>query len=187
MDKKKLQPKKEKKVEEKPPKPIDFLKHYVEPHRKKAREVTEKDLLKVLEDGHILFNLCYTQRNKYSGAFAVAHSQINNKDPLRFFVTKEEEIIINPVVTWHTKVPIINEEGCTSYPDKDPYSFVKRFNKCGVEYYTIEQDKEKSTDDKPVFKLSEKKEEEINGRRSKVFQHEIDHMDGVYIYDDEEV
>ena len=72
----------------------DFLKHYVEPHRKVSVEVTEKDIPRVMEDAHILYNLCFTQRGLYyRGGWAVAHPQITKKKPLRFFVIHDKRLI----------------------------------------------------------------------------------------------
>lgn len=161
--------KKEKKQE-----PIDFLKFYVKPHKKVSREVKIEDIPKVVEDAHILFNLCYTQNGPYPGGFAVAHPQINDTDPLRFFVTNQREIIINPVITRHTTVKIDSEEGCLSFPDKMP-TMVPRWNKCEVEFVTLDPNNENG--------LSEVKKLSLNGRTAKVFQHEVDHLDAIYIFD----
>lgn len=159
---------------EKKEEPIDFLKFYVKPHSKKSRKVMPKDILRIVEDAHIMFNLCYTQNGPYPGGFAVAHSQINSKDPLRFFVTNQREIVINPVITRHTAVKIDNQEGCLSYPDKMPI-LVPRWNKCEVEFITL--------DNTSPTGLSDIKKVSLNGQSSMVFQHEVDHLDGIYIFD----
>jgi peptide deformylase len=166
----------EKPKEEKKQEPVDFLKNYVAPHNKKSREVKEEDLEVVVRDAHILYNLCFTQRGPYCGGFAVAHPQINDEDPLSFFVTSEKEIIINPVITNHTKVFIKSEEGCLSFPDRLEID-VDRYNKCTVKYKTL-----KFNGDGTVV-LSEEMEENLSGKRSKIFQHELQHFLGKNIYD----
>lgn len=150
----------------------DFLKHYVKPHRKKARNVESTDLPTVIRDSHILYNLCFTRQGNQAGALAVAHSQINDKDPLRFFVIADKNLIINPVITRHTKSLVKSEEGCTTYPDEKMIE-VDRWNKCEVDYQTLELD----------GKLTEVKHENLDGKMAKIFQHEIDHLDARYIYD----
>jgi len=161
---------------------VDYLKYYVKPHRKKAREVKTKDIKRVVEDANIMFNLCYTPRGLYPSAFAIAHSQINDKDPLSFFVLNDQKIIINPVITRHTKVPVDSEEGCLSLPDMKPI-VVPSYHKCEVEYQTLELDGKPKKGEEQKFKLSEKIEDNISGMTSKVFQHEQQHLLGENIYD----
>ena len=151
--------------------PIDFLKHYVDPHKKISREVGEDDLERVLKDAHILYNLCFTQSGKYGGALAVAHQQINDKDPLRFFVTKAKKVVINPKIIRHTQHTVDSMEGCLSFPSLE-MKIVQRWNKCEVKYFTIDGDGKKLIE----------KVENLNGREAKVWQHEIDHMDAKYIF-----
>lgn len=151
--------------------PVDFLKYYVKPHKKISREVTDKDLKRVAEDAHILYNLCHTQHGIYRGGLAVAHQQINDKDPLRFFVMHTKELIINPVIINHTKSTIDSEEGCLSFFNR-PQKIVQRWNKCEVEYQTITEE----------GILSDKIKIDLSGKESKVYQHEVDHFDCKYIY-----
>lgn len=152
---------------------VDFIKYYVKPHTKVARDVTKEDIVAVMQDAHILYNLCYSQHGYHPGAYAVAHPQINDKDPLRFFVTRDKEIIINPVIIRHTNHTIDSEEGCLSFPYKGT-AVVQRWNKCEVECQTLDAEGEDLTE-KVVLKLS--------GLMSKIFQHEIDHFDGKMIFD----
>ena len=153
------------------PKKINFVKYYVKPHNKVAREVTKDDLLDVLRDAHILYNLCYTQHGIHPGGFAVAHPQINDKDPLRFFVTKDEKIIINPAIVRHTNSTVDSQEGCLTFPDKYPI-IVQRWNKCEVEYQTLDKNSE----------LTEKERVSLSGLEARIFQHEIGHFDGNLIF-----
>jgi len=150
---------------------VDFLKNYVEPHTKVSREVIENDIIDVMRDAHILYNLCYTQRGAHQGAFAVAHPQINDKDPLRFFVTKDKKIIINPVITRHTNHTIDSKEACLSFPERG-LTKVQRWNKCEVEFQTLDNNN----------KLTERSLLALSGLEARIFQHEIDHMDGKFIF-----
>jgi len=158
---------------EKEKKEINFVKHYVKPHTKVARDVTKEDIIAVMQDSHILYNLCYTQHGIHPGGFAVAHSQINSKDPLRFFVTRDQEIIINPVIIRKTRTTIDSEEGCLSFPAKGT-NIVQRWNKCEVECQTLDAEGDDLTE-KVVIKLS--------GLMAKIYQHEINHFDCVTIFD----
>jgi len=158
--------------EEKVIRPKDFLKSYVSPHKKKARPVIGSDLPTVVRDAHTLYNLCFTRQGNQAGAFAVAHSQINDKEPLRFFVVANKQIIINPVITRHTKTTIKSEEGCTTFPEEKQVE-VDRWNKCEVDYQTLDSE----------GKLTDVIHEKLDGKMAKIFQHEIDHLNAKYIYE----
>ncbi len=149
----------------------DYLKRYVKPHKNISKEVEEKDLPRVIEEAHILFNLCFTPIGLYKGGFAVAHPQIEKRKPLRLFVTADQKIVINPRIINHTQTLIDSEEACLSFPDRRPI-IVQRWNKCEVEYQTLTKD----------GKLSGIIKETLNGKDSKVWQHEIQHLDGEYIF-----
>ncbi len=156
---------------------IDFLSRMVESHDKKSREVTEDDLERVIEDGKVLYNLCFTQHGIYAGGYAVAHAQIDDKDPLRFFVTAENQIIINPVVKRHTRHEVDSLEGCLTFPHLTR-KVVPRYHRWECDYQTLVADPE----NKDKLMLSEVRHEELSGRWAFVWQHEMDHMDGSYIY-----
>jgi peptide deformylase len=156
--------------------PEDLIRRIVSPHKKVSREVTEKDLEKVLSDGQILLDLCYMRAGMYGSAFAMAHSQIEESDPLRFFVMANGLIIINPKIINHTRVPVDSEEGCMSFSEK-PQKTVQRYHKIEVKYVTIKEENEKKIFT-PVIAAS------LSGREAKIFQHEIAHMNGKYVYDD---
>lgn len=166
MSKAKIMPE-EKKIE-----PIDFVSKLVKPHKKISRVVDESDLPRLMEDAKILYNLCYTQIGIHGGALAVAHSQITEDDPLRFFVTRDKEIIINPQIIRHTETTVDSEEGCVTFPMKYPTK-VQRWNKCEVIYETLNPDET----------INPKKiKENLSGIRAKMFQHEINHCDSIYIF-----
>lgn len=153
------------------------LKRLVLPHEKVSRLVTEADLERVVEEVKILHAICFESYGPYHGAFAMHHSQIDDKDPLNFFVTAEREIIINPVIVRHSNYTIDSTEGCVTYPGLKQV-VVQRWHKCDVEYVTIMTD----TENKDKFKLSSKIEASWSGMDAKVFQHEFDHGNAIYIH-----
>lgn len=153
------------------------LRKIVAPHKIVSREVTEDDVAKVIEDSTLLYDLCLTESEFFNGAFAMSHSQINNTDPLRYFVTRQREIIINPIITRHSNYLKDSKEACMSFLTMRP-TLVQRWQKMVVKYQTIMIDPEDDT----KFKLSSIIEEDVSGPRSFMFQHEIDHADAKYIY-----
>jgi len=74
--------------------------------------------------------------------------------------------IINPKIVSHSFKKTEMEEGCLSIPGK--FGVVKRPEKITVKFYTPEGKKVKL---------------EVDGLAAKVFQHEIDHLNGVLILD----
>jgi len=148
-----------------------YLSYYVKPHKKISRVVRPEDIEVVLEDAHILFNLCFIPHGIYPSALAMAHSQINKTDPLRFFVTVDKRIIINPIITRHTEVAVQLEEACMSFPMNAPIK-VDRYHKITVNYTEINSAGEKI----------ERKDVKLSGREAQVFQHELGHMNASYIY-----
>ncbi len=148
----------------------------IAPHRIKSREVVESDLTRVILAAEIMHSLCHEPHGIYKGGLAVAHQQITDKDPLCFFVTRLNEIYINPVIVRHTKMPVDSKEGCLSFENREQ-AIVQRWNKCQIESkYILWSDKEKE------YLFTDIKLKAI-GELSKVFQHEIDHFDCKYIYD----
>jgi len=158
-------------------KPSSVLLRIVPPHSKVSRDVVESDIDRVIEEIKVLHQICFTRVGPYAGALAMAHPQIDNKDPLRLFVTADAKIIINPKITNHTKTPVDSFEGCITFPEK-PMVKVDRYHKIEVEYITIMVDPE---DDKK-FKLSSVIHQDLSGKNSYMFQHETDHLDAKYIY-----
>ena len=154
----------------------DLIGRIVPPHRKVAREMTDEDANKVQDDLQVLYRLCFTPHGLYRGAYAMAHPQIDDKDPLRLFVMSNMLIVCNPRITRHSNYTVDSEEACMSFSVK-PMTTVQRWQKIDVEYRTIIVDPE----DEKKFKLSELKTEKVSGPPAKVFAHEIDHLDGKYI------
>lgn len=150
---------------------------YCEPHNLKSRWVKETDIPKVLADGKDLVAMCNLPRGKYSGISALAHSQMDDKDPLRFFVLPTGMVIINPVITKHTNTIIMKKEGCMSFCDNEIIE-VPRYNKITVMYQTLA-----TVDGSETPVLSRAVTEGITGGSSHVFQHECGHLNGHNIYD----
>lgn len=149
----------------------------VPPHNKLSRVVTNEDIDRVIEDSQILYLLCFQPTGNYKGAYATHHSQIDDIDPLDFFVTADKKIIMNPIITNHTKTPVDSLEACMTFPMEEQI-VVSRFHKIEVEYVTVmvkplEKDK---------FQLSSLIQEKVQGFKAFVFQHEVDHGKGIYIY-----
>lgn len=155
---------------------MKFLQRYVPPHKTKSRLVKDSDIDHVISEGKVMLELCRIPHGTYGNANAIAHSQIEDKDPLRFFVTNNGLVIINPIIISHTKFPIDRLEGCMSYPS-EPMKSVSRFNKVTVRYQMLT----KNSDDKPM--ISKPQEVTYGGKIGEVFQHEVQHLNGVYIYD----
>ena len=148
-----------------------YLARYVAPHKKISRPVLESDMKRVVEEAHILYNLCYTERGLYLTGLAVAHSQIDDKDPLRLFVTKDKKIVINPVITRHTNHPLDRTEACLTFPNERPI-IVQRWNKVTVSYNVMNND----------GSIGDIVTEDLIKLESQMFQHEMDHLDGKYIF-----
>ena len=143
----------------------------IKAHQNKSEEVKKENLLRVIKDATEMIKLCFKPIGLYNGGFAIAHQQVEDNYPLRFFVLKTGEIIVNPKIIRHTVVPVDSLEGCLSFP-KQRQILVPRWNKCEVEYKTVKKD----------GTLSDTIRENLSGPKSKIFQHEIDHLNCKYIY-----
>lgn len=153
---------------------------YVEPHKVKSRWVVAADLPRIISDGRDMAMMCSVPKGIHRSALAIAHPQITDKDPLRFFMFPDGKAIINPVIINHTKAHCEKEqEGCMSYAGSRPKTLVPRFNKVIVMYQTLgvrRGEKEPS--------LTPPMTEDFGGEMAHIFQHEISHFHGVYVYDD---
>lgn len=162
---------------------------YVEPHNKKARWVTEADIPRVIEDATLMSEMCLVGRGDYVIADAIAHTQINDEDPLRFFVvhdhsTNESHIIVNPVIFDGGGDVLIAEEGCMSFPD-EPMKNVGRWANIRIRYQTIGNSVSPETGE-PVGEpfLTETTRQNIYSGKARLFQHEVQHLNGHNIYDE---
>lgn len=157
---------------------MKYLERYVKPHNKPSRLVTEADIPRMLDEAKVMLALCSIPHGYAGGAAAIAHTQIDDKDPLRCFVLKDGFLIVNPVITSHTNAYVDRKEGCMSFPAEDQIT-VQRFNRITVEFQAVTPSK----DDPNKLVLSETREENLSGHVSHVFQHECSHLAGISIYD----
>jgi peptide deformylase len=148
---------------------------YVKPHAIQSVEVTEKDHARVFEIAEEIFKLSRQAHGIHKSAYAIAHSQVDDKKPLRFFVTHNGDVFINPVITRHTRTTVDRMEGCMSFPNTPP-ARVQRFNKIEVEYQHFHIAMPKP------WVVSEKKFEALSGLAAQVIQHEYDHFEGKYVH-----
>ena len=159
---------------------MQYLKRYVKPHNKPSRLVTEADIPKVLEEAKVMLKLCHIPRGYAGSAAAIAHTQIESDDPMRFFILQDGFLIVNPEIIKHTRHPVEKEEGCMSYPE-ELKKRVPRYNKVVVKFQAIirgEFDKEK-------LYLSDFREDNLDGHIANIFQHECSHLNGSNIYDED--
>jgi peptide deformylase len=153
---------------------FDLSMRIVPPHNKVSRPVTQEDMKRVMVEAYILRDLCFTPNGLYGTAFAMHHSQIENEDPLNFFVMNDGRVIINPAMTRHTNHPVDSVEGCMTYPEFNQ-KVVQRYQKIEVDFQTAE-----GTEEEPT--LSDVMKSSLSGKDAKIFQHEMDHGTGKYIF-----
>lgn len=156
---------------------VPVNKYLIDPIDKKSRPVedTKNDMMLIEIDGYYMYkSLSEPHGFHIRGAYAIAHSQVNSSDPLRFFVTREE-IIVNPKIIRHTNYKHRKTEGCMSFPFTESLAPTQRYNKMTVEYQTVE---ERGGE----MHLSEIKTRELHGLEAQIWQHEIDHFNCKYIY-----
>lgn len=141
----------------------------VPPHRTVSRPVTIEDRERVEREGEAMRAWMMAQ---YS-CVGLAHPQITDQDPLRFFVALEEptRIICNPKIVVFSSVKKQSKEGCMTYPNTE-HVWHDRHVAITVEY--------------EIFKGKKlvKKRKQINGFLAIVYQHEIDHLNAKYCYDE---
>jgi len=153
----------------------------VKPHKIVSRLVEEKDIERVWKDAKEIYSIFGKKIGIYNTFLAIAHSQITKEDPLRFFVINPkmkiaeelpEAVIINPEIIRHTNNTVDSEEGCLSFPTNPP-TIVQRWNKCEVRFKVMTPDKQ----------ISDWHEMNLSGQLAKVWQHELDHLNGKAIYE----
>lgn len=153
---------------------IKDLSIYIPAHEIVSREVKSKeDIERVVSEGEKIFELLKKEFKYNHNSFAIAHSQITKDNPLRFFVTLQE-VYVNPRIIKHTSQAVPKTEGCLTFRWKGT-NMVNRFYRVIVEFQTINDDNT----------LSEVQTRELKGLEAQIWQHEIDHMEGNYIFKDE--
>jgi peptide deformylase len=116
-------------------------------------------------------DLCREPLGKYKFAHALAHCQVDHDDPLRFFVTHDGRVIINPKIVDRGEEHIVENEACYSYPHRTPKK-IKRLKEITVDYQYMNTEGE-------VFW---KRNQVFEGLMARVFQHELGHFNGNAIY-----
>lgn len=147
---------------------------YVEPITTPARYAEEKDIPRIVQDAEMMRKLCWKPHGRHRQAHAIAHPQVH-KNPLRFFVLRMGETLINPMIL--ARLGDINacSEGCMSFPH-DQNAEVPRHETVQVRYFT------------PVRTPNggwalQRQEKTLSGMPAQIFQHEMDHLEGVSVYD----
>ena len=89
------------------------------------------------------------------------YGRINSFQKLKT-VIRSFHVYINPVIKWKSKETVVMSEYCLSIGEKE--WAIRRPERVEVEYYTPE---------------GNLKQEKLDKTRSRVMQHEIDHLDGI--------
>lgn len=146
-----------------------FMKIIIPPHKKISKEVLEltDNLKKDIEGMKELVRV-----NKFENGrmgYAVAHCQVS-EDPYKIFVAVQNilsnSVVINPRILEKSE-PYTVKELCLSFPYRSEIK-VRRYNKIKVKY---------------LDEQMEEHEEELEGIKAQIFQHEIQHFSGRTIYD----
>lgn len=146
-------------------------------HKAVSRPVEPHDIPAVVNDAYGMVLLCRQRNGRHSGGLAVAHSQIT-EHPLRFFVTADGIAYVNPEIESHGKRIGWCEEGCLSYPELG-VTKVTRHKAVIVRAQVFD---EKHHDKTGEWRLVPFRAA-INGMEAQVWQHEIDHMNGVSVWE----
>lgn len=173
----------------------------IKPHTNKSRRIViknfmKKDFKKIEKVAFDMTMLAFNaeKENLFGNVFAVAHAQIVKK-PLAFFILNAKNpkitaqfgdfiqkygpIIINPKIVpgKHSGTKQDMWEGSLSFPGKEMIE-VRRYYKITVAFHYL-------TFSKTTSKVSgiKKAEESFKGFCSQLFQHEIDHTNGINIYE----
>lgn len=143
---------------------------YVKPHQVLSRHCSTEDVPRIIHDVEIMMKFLTIPRGLHTaGALALAHSQFDDKEPLKFFIDRNE-CYVNPRIVTRIGMQKMCSEGCLSLPDTKPQNIMRHY-KLVVEYQTIEDDDT----------LSEKKQKIVKQQEAQIWQHEIDHMHGKYV------
>jgi len=140
----------------------------VKPHRKVSRTVTQNDIERVEREAKAM----RAWMLKRADCVGLAHPQVDDTDPLAFFVTLEgaNRVILNPRVVHFSNKIIQSKEGCMTYPGHEHIYHDRHFS-IVAEYEIIKANR------------LVRKRKFIDGFLAVVWQHEIDHLNGVYCYD----
>ena len=143
------------------------------PHRTPSRVCTLADMDRVMALRDEMKELCRKPFGHHTGALAIAHCQVEATDPLRFFVRKNGDVIINPKIL-SKEGNFRSLEGCMSHPFRES-KVVLRAEKIVVEYSLITGDSDEMVQKGEVLDANET-------IFALVMQHEIQHFQGKTIF-----
>jgi peptide deformylase len=143
----------------------------IDPHNIISRLITPDDYARVKEEADRIYEEAFSPKGIFKKVYAVAHQQVTDKDPLRFFILRSGLIVMNPEIIRHTKTTVGDYEACLSFPNNYQI-LVQRWYKITVKY-------EKLNNDLTVYQ----REEHLKGLEARIFQHEMAHFDCNYIYE----
>lgn len=152
----------------------------IAPHRNNSRRVEDvRDIWKEASDLHSLSN-----GNDFGGehkaCYALHHSQVSIA-PSNFFVLSDKAtkyfpswLIVNPrIVEKDKSTSGHKQEGCMSYPFRKAHR-IFRYDRVKASYQT-----------KKMLGWGLKDHEQwIDGVAAQIFQHEVDHANSKFIYDE---
>lgn len=133
--------------------------------KKRSQEVNLMNASGVPPVAMEMKDLCQLPLGRKSYAMALAHCQVDHDSPLRFFVMKDGTLIMNPQIL-ETKGGFWHTEGCMSFPFRNDRK-VWRAQEVRVKY---------------IDENAREQNRWVDGIEACIFQHEIDHMNGIDIY-----
>lgn len=112
--------------------------------------------------------------NKSKSAIGLAATQVGTECPL--FLMRDEqphslEVVFSPLLHEYIGNPVEVMEGCLSFPGI--FEKVSRHKEIGVSYTSID----------PITLEPKKESKLLSGLKAHVFQHELDHLNGVVFTD----
>jgi peptide deformylase len=156
---------------------VNLVSMYVAPHNMPSRRVEKEDLPRVLEEGKRMLDLCAVPVGLFRDVPFVAHTQIDNKDPLRFFVFKSGSLLVNPeVVKPVTDEMIEVEEASASFPGEMKKT-IQRYKKVLAKTQVVTRGMDGE------LTISGEVEKEVDGNLSVLMQMACEMLNGVHIYD----
>lgn len=132
---------------------------------KKSRPVAPADVDFLKEIRKPWQDICKAPAGKYPHAYAIAHVQVEDGDPMRAFITHAGDVIMNPEILEKDE-KVFHKEGCMTWPFRGIVK-TRRYNKIKVSYQILKADKEE------VENITEW----LTGLDAFIFQHEIGHFD----------
>lgn len=146
-----------------------------------AREI----LMMIVDDG------CYASGSQFTDCLGVAQPQVNEENPLRYFVLnpKHEDmvktyggiIVVNPkLLQTDPKTETESPEASLSYPHNRKKK-IKRFLSIESSYDILTSVK-REDDGKYNAEIKKGKVVALTGMAAIFFQHQLDCLNGIYIY-----